>query len=482
MNTDRELIMLTKTDFLLYREAPMHLWAQKNNQIEIEPTPYEKYLFDQGEEIGNLAKGFLKNSIRSRDTNLEVTVEQDFSDGHFEARADVMVFDPQEQVYDMYEIKSATSVKPENLYDATFQRLVCDASIEIRNVYLVHVNKDYVRQGELDITQFFIIEDVTNDVEQLKDEVYEARGEAWEVTTSVSSNEIKTCIKPNDCPCPKLCHPNLPEYPIYDLPRLSEVKTRELISNGILAIEDIPDNYPLSERQRTQVEAVKTGKASIDLFAIKSELAKLEFPLYFLDYETYNPGLPNYDGYKPYQHMVFQYSLHVCETPKRKAVHYECLITEPDDPGIHLVEHLSNHIGENGTVVVWNRIFEAERNKEMAEMYPNYRNRLLNINERIFDLMEIFKQGYYIHPGFHGSYSIKNVLPILVKNQDLSYDNLPIPKGEEAMMAWLGIMRGILSEEEIIITKQELLRYCELDTMALVQNWKALETLVAESG
>ena len=293
--------------------------------------------------------------------------------------------------------------------------------------------------------------------------------------------EIMTCIKPNDCPCPKLCHPDLPKYPIYDLPRLNKVKTRELVANGILAIEDIPDDYPLSERQRTQVEAVKAGKAYIDLFAIKNELAKLEFPLYFLDYETFNPGMPTYDGYKPYQNMVFQYSLHVYETPKSKATHYECLITEPGDPGISLVEHLSKHIGESGSVVVWNRTFEAERNKEMAEMYPDYGDILLNINGRIFDLMEIFKQGYYIHPDFHGSYSIKNVLPVLVKDQDLSYDDLPIPKGEEAMMAWLGIMRGILSEDEIIITKKELLRYCELDTMALVKNWKALENLVTES-
>jgi hypothetical protein len=474
--------MLTKTNFLRYRDAPMHLWAEKNGQIEVDPTTYQRYLFDQGEEIGNLAKAFLKETIRSRDAKLEVTIEHDFRDGHFEARADVMVFDPQEQIYDLYEIKSATSVKPENLYDVTFQRLVCQASIQIRNVYIVHVNKEYVRQGELDFDQFFIIEDVTDEVDQLKDEVYGARGDAWEVTTSVSPHEIMTCTKPSECPCPGLCHPDLPKYPIYDLPRLSEVKARELRAEGILAIEDIPDDYSLSERQKKQVGAVKAGKAFIDINAIKSELAKLQFPLHFLDYETYNPGIPNYDGYKPYQNMVFQYSLHVYEPPHSEVAHYECLVTEPNDPGIRLVEHLSKHIGEKGSVVVWNKTFEAERNKEMAELYPDYRGILLNINERIFDLMEIFKQGHYIHPDFHGSYSIKKVLPVLVTDHDLSYDDLPIPKGEEAMMAWLGIMRGILSEEEVVTTKQELLRYCELDTMALVKNWKALENLVAETG
>ena len=224
---------------------------------------------------------------------------------------------------------------------------------------------------------------------------------------------------------------------------------------------------------------MKSGKLWIDHAAIKREMAKLEYPLNFLDYETYNPGVPFYDGYKPYQHMVFQYSLHVFETPNSEPEHFECLVTEETDPSIKLVEHLSKHISPTGSVIVWYRPFEGARNSEMAERYPEYSDFLLNINERIYDLMDVFSKGYYVHRDFHGSASIKNVLPVLVQDHEITYDDLPIPKGDEAMMAWVGIMSGIKPQEEVEQTKQDLLRYCEMDTLAMVKNWQALTSLVS---
>jgi hypothetical protein len=475
------MVMLTKTDFLLHLEAPLHLWAQKNNRIEIEPSRYEQFLMKQGEEIGNLAKEFLRDTIHSSHPHDEIAIEKGFTDGRFEARADVVVYDSEEHIYDLYEIKSATSVKKINLCDVTFQSLVCEANIPLRKVYVVHMNGNYIRQGEIDQNELFVIQDVSTEVDKLKEEVRKAREEAWHVATSISPHGIPACIKPDRCLCPNLCHLDLPEYPIFDLPRLQERKARDLRTRGILAIEDIPDDYPLSERQRKQVEAVRSGKPHIDRKAIEKELAKLEYPLHFLDYETFNPGLPTHDGYRPYQHLVFQYSLHVIDTPGSKPEHVELLVTDPTDPGIKLVEDLAKHIGEKGSVVVWNKTFEAERNKEMAEMYPEYRSMLLNINERIFDLMEIFRKSYYIHPDFHGSNSIKNILSILVKDFDLRYIDLPIPKGDEAMIAWHEIMSGVLSVEEAEAVKQYLRRYCEMDTMAMVKIWEALNSHTRQS-
>jgi len=469
------MVTLTKTDFLYYLDAPVHLWAKKHNRIEIEPSRYEQFLMKQGEEIGLLAKEFLRDSIQSSHPNSEISIEKSFLDGHFEARADVMVYDPEENAHDLYEIKSATSVKKINLYDVTFQSLVCEASINLRKVHVVHTNRDYVRQGDIDQNKLFVIKDVSTEVDALKDEVRQAREDAWQVMSSKSPEGILGCVKPDDCPCPNLCHPVIPEHPIFDLPRLQEKRARDLIARGILAIEDIPNDTPLSERQRKQVEVVKSGETHIDSKAIKKELKKLEYPLHFLDYETFNPGLPAHDGYHPYQQIVFQYSLHVFNAPGSKPVHYEFIFTGQSDPGIKVAEDLTKHIGKKGSVVVWNKTFEAERNKEMAEMYKGYRSTLLNINERIFDLMEIFRKGYYIHPDFHGSNSIKHVLPVLAKDFDMRYTDLEITKGDEAAMAWLDITSNVLSEEEAEAVKQYLLRYCELDTMAMVKIWEALK-------
>jgi hypothetical protein len=468
-------ITLTKTDFLHYLDAPMHLWAQKYHRIETEPSRYELFLMKQGGEIGLLAKEFLRNTIQSSHPHYETSIEKRFTDGRFEARADVMAYDPEENAHDLYEIKSATTVKKINLYDVAFQSLVCEANIHLRKTYVVHTNKEYVRQGDIDPNKLFVIQDVSTEVDDLKDEVRQAREDAWQITTSKSPINILGCVKPDSCPCPNLCHPANPEHPIFDLPRLQEKKARDLAARGILAIEDIPEDYPLSERQRQQVEVVRSGKPHMNFRAIKKELEELEYPIHFLDYETFNPGLPAYDGYRPYQQIVFQYSLHVFKTPGSNPDHFEFLFTGAGDPGIKLAEDLTKHIGARGSVVVWNKTFEIERNKELAEMYPEHRSRLLDINERIFDLMEIFRKGYYLHADFHGSNSIKHVLPVLAKDFDLHYADLQISKGDEAAMAWLDITSDVLSAEEIEAVKQYLLSYCELDTMAMVKIWEALK-------
>lgn len=471
--------MITKSDFLLYLEAPLHLWAKENNQLEkVVPTTYERHLMEQGNDIEELGKVFLQEFLSTRYTSPEIIWERTFTDGHFQARVDAVFFYSEKQAYDIYEIKSSTSVKKEHKYDVTFQRLICEANIPIQNVYIVHLNKDYVRQGEVDLSQLFEVVNVDTEIDNLQEAVKTARDDAWRVVTSATPSGILECVKPNDCPCLKLCHPKLPDYPIYDLPRLNERKARDLKAQGILSITDIPEGYPISARQNRHVEAVKSGMPILDIAAIQGELAKLKYPLYFLDYETYNPGVPCHDGYKPYQHMVFQYSLHVFETQDSEPIHYEFLAIDDGDPGIKLVEHLAKYIGESGSVIVWNKAFEAGRNKEMAEMYPEYQDVLLNINDRIYDLMDVFSKGYYIHPDFHGSASIKNILPVLVQDYALKYDELPIPRGDEAMMAWVSIMKGVLSQEEIEQTKQDLLHYCELDTMAMVRNWEALDQLV----
>ncbi|MGD8457269.1 MAG: DUF2779 domain-containing protein [Anaerolineales bacterium] len=468
---------LTKSDFLLYLDTPLHLWAQKNNRIEKEPSRYDLFLMKQGEEIGKLAKDFLQDTLHSSRPHYEIAIEKGYSDDRYEARADVVVFDPDENAYDLYEIKSATSVKKANLYDAAFQSLVCEANVPLRKVYIVHTNKDYIRQGEIDPNELFTIEDVSAQVDELKDEVKKTREDAWQVAKSKSPKNVPECVKPDHCPCPNLCHPELPEHSIYDLSRLNKEKARDLKAKGILAVEDIPPDYKLSERQRKQVEAVKWGKPFLDIQAIKNELAKLEYPLYFLDYETFNPGLPAYDGYHPFQHMVFQYSLHVLDTSESKPKHYEFLFTGSSDPGIEVVEDLAKHIGERGSVVVWYKFFETKRNEEMAERYPEYRSFLLDINERVYDLMEVFSKGYYIHPGFHGSSSIKKVSPILVKDVELHYNDLDISCGDNAMIAWHEITSGVLSNEEVEAVEQYLLHYCKMDTMAMVKIWEALKKL-----
>lgn len=143
-----------------------------------------------------------------------------------------------------------------------------------------------------------------------------------------------------------------------------------------------------------------------------------------------------------------------------------------------MAQHLRTHLGMRGSVVVWNKAFEATRNREMGTMYPEYQPFFNGVNQRIFDLMLIFSKGYYIHPDFQGSASIKKVLPVLSPQFEGSYAALNIPTGDEAMLVWLEIIEGRYTPDLVETAKQDLLRYCELDTLAMVENWKVLQDLI----
>ena len=470
--------MITKTDYLSFLDTPMHLWAVQHGRIEVGPSPYEQHLMQQGYEIEILARQFLKDWTL-QGSGAELSPEETFQDGDFQARVDLAARYPPENLLDIYEIKSASSIQKEHLYDVAFQRLVCEASEKVRDVYLVHVNKEYTRGGgELDLQDMFEVVNLNDEVESLREEVQRTRDLALQTAKMEDPESIPTCLKPKTCPCPSLCHPDLPERSIFEVPRLHKNKTLELRSIGVITIPDIPDDFQLSDLQSQHVKTVKTGQALINKQAILDELSRLEYPLNFLDYETYNPGKPIFPGYKPHQHVVYQYSLHVLKDPEGELEHYESLQADKEDPGFKLAENLSGHMPARGSVIVWNRSFEAGRNQEMAERYPPFRDRLLDINDRIFDLMDIFKKGYYIHPDFRGSASIKNVLPVLVPDFAGRYAELPISNGEEAMLAWGELQTGELSPDQEEQIRCSLLKYCELDTLAMVKIWEKLRKII----
>lgn len=468
--------MITKSDFLLYLDAPRHLWAKKHQRLEeISPAAFSQHLMAQGQEVEIWGQRYIQEIVLPQYRNPGFELQRKFIDGHFEVIVDGLIYDSEAKVYDLYEIKSSTSVKKENFYDAAFQTLVCEANIPLRKIFIVHLNKDYIRNGEIDVSQLMVADDVTEKVDALKEEVRMLREQAWQDVSLDSYESVEDCLKPKVCPCKKLCHPNLPDNPIYNLPRLHKKKARQLKTQGIIAMKDIPAGFPLSDNQQLHLDVIKVGEDYLDSVAVKDELNKMKYPLYFLDYETYNPGIPMYDGYRPYQQIVFQFSLHIIRDNDQPLEHYECLVTDAKDPALKLVEELSKKIGDSGSVIVWNKAFEAGRNKEMAALYPEYAEFLGSINDRMFDLAVIFQKGYYVHPDFFGSYSIKKVLPVLAP--EISYEGLPIPEGTQAMLAWAKIMEGEFSNDEIEQTKEDLLKYCKLDTFAMVRIWEVIEKI-----
>jgi hypothetical protein len=256
---------------------------------------------------------------------------------------------------------------------------------------------------------------------------------------------------------------------------IGEKKVRMLRDMDILDMRSIPENFKLSSKQQVQVNATKENKAIIDSYAVRSDLEGLIFPLYFLDYETYSWAIPQYHRHKPYQNIVFQYSLHVKRTPESKFEHYEYLSTTKDDPMKSVPFELQKVIGKTGSILTWNKSFEMGRNKEMGEIYPEYEDLFIMVNSRVKDLGDIFSRQMYVDPKFKGSWSIKKVLPVLCP--DLTYHGMEVSNGTEAMVAWEEIVYGNMTKEKKEAMKENLLRYCELDTYAMIRIWEAMKLI-----
>ena len=127
---------------------------------------------------------------------------------------------------------------------------------------------------------------------------------------------------------------------------------------------------------------------------------------------------------------------------------------------------------EDGSVIVYNKAFEATRNKEIGEMYPEFSGDMERFNRNMVDLMIPFRSRDYYTKEMGGSYSIKKVLPALFPDDpELDYSNLPgVHKGDEAANAFLTLNEKTPEDQKEI--REALLRYCELDTYAMVKIWE----------
>ncbi|MFZ3069685.1 MAG: DUF2779 domain-containing protein, partial [Anaerolineaceae bacterium] len=463
---------LTKTDFKTFLECPMHLWAKVHGQMDLTLSPMAQGLIRQGYEVEQLAQTYLWNFVVCRQGGERIISQGTFIDGQFSTRVDALIYLSQANSCDLYEIKSSTSVDKEDYWDGAFQYVILKEHLNMRHIYLLHLNHEYTLGETLDLPGLFLAEDVTEEVQRYAENALDLREQALRVAAAQEPKGVEHCYSPKDCPCPKLCHPNLPEFSIYDIPGLRTPKKQSLEVMGILEAARIPQDFPLNEKQFQFVKMVKKRACVVDQEGIGRELEKLLFPLYFLDYETYMPAIPLFPGYHPHQSLVFQYSLHQLDAPDGRLTHTEHVCTTKCEPSLGLLEKLSHEIGGSGTVLVWNKVFEKGRNAEMMKIHPEYGRFLEDLNDRIYDLGDFFSKGYYQHPDFKGSWSIKRVLPVMVPS--LSYDALDIHEGGQASEDWWRMVYGGTAAPEKENITSCLLKYCEMDSLAMVEIYRRL--------
>jgi hypothetical protein len=270
----------------------------------------------------------------------------------------------------------------------------------------------------------------------------------------------------------------LPDYTVFDIARLNNEKRRQLLSDGIIDIQDVPDDFKLSPKQQIQVAAAKSNKLAIDREEIANRIDNWNYPLQFLDYETFSYAIPQFDGVRPFQQMCFQYSLHTIAEPNAEIAHSFFLSHGEGDPPRDMAAKLRQDMaGSIGTVLVWHESFEKTRNTEMAEMFPEFKDFFDEVNDKTYDLMKIFSDNLYVDPALKGRTSIKKVLPILCP--ELSYEDLGISEGMTASIKWYRAATwGTLDDAERQQIFYDLEKYCERDTWAMVAIYQELLRLI----
>lgn len=478
---------LTKSKYCKGVQCPKILWLD-DNKPELAENVTPENIVAAGIRVGELAREYfgefcLVDFNIDKDKMICQTLEFMNSETNNIAEAS-FVFDDlfcavdilhrSDDGWDIVEVKSSTEIADIYVEDMAFQFYVLShCGVAVKHVYNLHIDNTYERHGDLDLQGLFVLEDCTDIVVRKSDEIEEKISQIREFMKSELEpfKDIDCCCdKPYPCAYKQYCSRHLPEYSIFDLARMQTKKKYALYHEGIITYEDILNNsIKLNANQKRQVESLLYDKPDeYDVAEIKKFLDTLSYPIYHLDFETFQQAVPEFEGCHPYEQIPFQYSLHI-EYEDGKLEHLEFLAKEGQDPRRELAERLIHDIPMDVCSTAYNMSFEKTVIRHLAATFHDLSAHLMNIHDNIHDLMIPFQKQYYYSSAMRGSYSIKYVLPALWPGDpELDYHNLEgVHNGSEASAAFADMADH--TPEEIETIRANLLKYCGLDTYAMVK-------------
>ena len=552
---------LSKSRYTAFSQCPKNLWLKVYKPEEATIDGGMEARFAQGNEVGDLAMGlfgdFKEVTAHQEDGSLDLQKMIDLTKQYMDEGVEniceasfscegsycaVDILHKEKGGWAIYEVKSTSfpefngqEAKLEKYApDIAYQRWVLEqCGVNVTGTYLVCLNSGYVRHGALDVKELFVINDMKEMVENEYLKVQARVGQAMKIINSEQEPDMdlsECCMMPYKCAFWDYCKQkhHVPTPSVFDVygglgrGGFTFKKKLDCYHQGLIAFEDLRST-DIGPIQNMQIEAALTGREFINLEGIRKFLNKLSYPLYFLDFETIQDAVPQYDGAKVYAQITFQYSLHIkvresvstfVDTGKLKytktanyITHREFLApNDGSDPRRPLAEQLCRDIPMDACTLAYNKMFECGRIRELAALYPDLAPHLLNIADHIIDLIEPFRAGDYYVPAMGGSFSIKSVLPALFPDDpELDYHNLDerCQNGGDAMTIFprlqqmeqslpkqgvqnqdgllvmadslMSLREQIRIREEIAASRKALLDYCKLDTWAMVKVWQKLK-------
>jgi hypothetical protein len=477
---------LSKTRYLSGCQCHLKLWYDcYERELGVDVDVVTQAVFDTGHEVGRLARqrypggvlveadhlhaqeALAQTRALLADESVPAIFEAAFEHRHVLIRADILERSTRGG-FNLIEVKSGTTVKNVNEHDVAIQVWVLrGAGIDVASTGLLTLNRGYVFNGErLDVYRLFRFHDLDDAVAEHLPWIGE---DVTHLHSMLSANEAPDiepgdhCFEPYGCAYYDFCTRDweYPAHPITDLPRLRAAKREQLESREIEEIGDIPDDFPLSKPQAIVRLSVITGNEHVSP-QLQGEISQLSSPIRYLDFESFSPAIPRYAGTRCYDAIPFQFSMHI-ENESGNVVHHEFLWAPESDPRRPLALALLEAAGHAGPICVYSG-FERRMIKALSRELPDLSLALDALLERLWDLLKVVQSHYY-HPEFHGSFSIKQVLPVLVP--EMSYDDLSIAEGREASAAYQNSLDCDDPAERKRI-HAALKEYCRQDTLAML--------------
>lgn len=488
---------LSKSKYCKAVQCPKMLWMDINHPELFDDSVMDKTVLENGQEVGDLARGLfgeytvvefgdypdmLNQTKEFIENGTENIAEASFAYEGLFCRVDILR-NLGDNKFELYEVKSASHINDIYHHDVAFQYYVLTKlGYNVTKACLVHINKEYVRHGELDIQELFKINDITDDARTRFSEV-DSNLKYYEKYLDAVDEPIKPigeyCFSPYKCGFFRHCSKDLPSPNVFDVSGMLLKTKLRLYNEGCVRFEDLIENKTVNGNYKLQMRyEISDLPPLIDKDSIAKFMTQLYYPIYFLDFESFQPPIPLYENSRPFEQIVFQYSLHYIEQEDAPLYHKEFLAEPGEDPRRKLAEQLCRDIPKDVCVTAYNMSFEKGRIKGLAELYPDLAEHLMNIHDNIVDLMKPFQHKEYYCKAMHGSYSVKYVLPALYPNDpSLDYKNLEgIHHGGEASAAFSAMQN--MAPEELQKCRHNLLKYCELDTYAMVKIWEKLKEAV----
>jgi len=486
--------ILSKSTFLRGLQCAKSLYLYKNFiQLRDAPSAEQQSIFNRGSNVGVFAQqlfpGGTDATPAKRSDNpaavertqeliaagVEVIYEAAFQFEQVLAILDILV--KKDGRWYAYEVKSSTKISQTYLLDASLQYwVISNSGLPLEDISLITINNQYVRQGDVDPHGLFTFRSVKKEALSNQAMIAEKIAQSKLVAADARMPEMKIgehCFSPYNCDFMNTCWKHVPANSVFEITGISKADQFALYDAGYRTIPEIPKENVLNKNANIHINAVKTGQPLIDKPALKLFLQKISYPVYFMDFETFMPAIPIYNGTRPYQHLPFQFSLHVKTSAEAKPQHIEFLAEQGVDPRKAFIENLLKHTEGEGTILVFDALMERNVLNGLKKDFPQHGAAIDERLSRIVDLMQPFQEKSFYHPAMKNSFSIKNLLPAIVP--ELSYSSLKISSGSIAMIAFEKLQRET-DMFKILEVREQLLEYCKMDTLAMVKVFEVLES------